>query len=340
MRRRRFLVAVGCTATLAGCSEAEETLSDDDSDQHPLADGTQTVSVENHSDTDHDVEQNAREALAFWEENSRTYVGFDVAFTLAAEDPDLVIQYADSSEGCEGVEGYSERVMGCAPLIETDHRIDRPVTARVVAGARPFGEIRTTTKHEIGHMLGLGHADEPRQVMSNRPEDRIPLYDVRVEIWETVNAAQEKGQEARTRFGEGSTAWDQEQYAEAETSFERANTAYAEMHALLTDAHDRTTVFEGHEGIETIDLPGIRGYLDRLRKQASIAQTLTEEMATASRAAGNGNVEEANESLESANDHITEFNNVESPQMRDIAVALGLVRGLDRDDDVVEFDGN
>lgn len=339
MRRRRFLVAVGCTATLGGCSAAEEVLSEDGTDQHPLAKGTQAVSVENHSDTDHDVERNAREALSFWEDHSQEYVGFAVEFTLTESEPDVVIQYADSPEGCERVEGYSERVMGCAPLIRTSHTIERPTTARVVAGARPFGEIRTTAKHEIGHMLGLGHDDEPRRIMSNRPEDRIPLYDVRVDIWETVNAAQEHGQEATSRFKQGSTAWDQEDYEQAETGFDRANSAYTEMHSLLTDAHDRTDVFEGHEQVETVDLQGIRDHLDRLREQASIAQTLTEEMATASSAAANGEMETATDSLESANDHITEFNNVESPEMRDVAVALGLVRGLDRDDDVVEFEG-
>jgi predicted Zn-dependent protease len=57
-----------------------------------------------------------------------------------------------------------------------------------------------TAKHELGHLLGLGHDDEPSEVVSSRPEDRIPDYERRVECWETAQTGVEQTNEGSDRY--------------------------------------------------------------------------------------------------------------------------------------------
>ena len=151
------------TATVAGGCLG---LAAPGSSGHPLAGTTQTVRVADNSDGPHDVEENARQALSYWEANAEEYAGFEVGFELdGSADADLVIAYGDDPRGCENVPEYSSRVLGCAPLLREGTRVPQPITARVVAAARPPGSIRVTTQHELGHMLGLTHDDPPGYVM-------------------------------------------------------------------------------------------------------------------------------------------------------------------------------
>jgi hypothetical protein len=339
MRRRQVLVAAGASVAtaLAGCSAVELSPSRN-APGHPLADTTTTVRIDDRGTAEHDLETNAREALAYWEDHSQQYVGFDVAFEVVDDDPDVVIEYADDSEGCRHLDGYSERVLGCAPLLRENSRAPEPIMIRVVAGARPDGKIRITTQHEIGHVLGPEHDDEPREIMSNRPEDRIPLYDVRIEIWEAVLDAQERSATATQSFNEGTTAWRSENYGDGIEQFEDARRSFASARELIESARERSDVFEGHPQVETVDLDGLRARLERIHERMDIAVEFAGLMADASRAAADGNRRRANSHLRNANASIRAFNDVDAPAVREIAVALGLVRGLDRDGTVIDGD--
>lgn len=338
MRRRRVLATagVGALTTLAGCAAAE-VLRSDSEPEHPLAGGTTTVRVDNRSDTAHDVETNAFRALAFWEANSAEYIEFDVTFELTdGDDPDVVMQYADDPSSCRDVEGYSERVLGCAPRLRPGTNPSDPIPIYVVAGARPFGEILITAKHEVGHVLGLGHDDEPRQIMSNRPEDRIPLYDVRTGILDAVLDAQEQGAEATRRFSDGATAWRDRGYGEAANRFREAAGAFSGARTLIAESRAETDVFEGHPRQETIDLDGVRDHLGRIHERMELAVRFTELMRSAALAADDGQEERANGHVEEANDRIREFNEIDPPTVQDVAVALGLIRGTDREGTVID----
>jgi len=336
MDRRQFLTAarLGPLAVGAGCVGAPRL--GDDTPSHPLAGGTTRVTVRNRSTTDHDVERNAWEALTFWEANDYEFLEFEFAFELVESDPDLVVSYEDTPAGCRDVDGYSELVMGCAPLVRADTEPQTPIPITVVAGNRPYGEIKITAQHEVGHTLGLGHDDEPRRVMSNQPEDRIPLYDTRVAIWDQVVAAQTESAEAIDRFDAGSDAWENHDYTGASGLFEEAYQRFEDARALFADGQQQTTAFEREGSTETVDLTGLRDRLDRIGQRLDLAVSFAELMSKAAAAAAKEDHQRANSYRRDANDDIRAFNEVEPPQIREIAVALGLVRGRNRDGTVVD----
>lgn len=334
MRRRAFLVGAAGVAATAGCLSAP-----DSGDRHPFAGETVTVRIDEQSVTEHDLRANAEAALDYWEEHSPTYAGFDVEFEIIESgEPDMVIVYADDPRGCEEVPGYSERVLGCAPLLGPGIRVPQPVVARVVAAARPIGKIRITAKHEVGHVLGLGHDDEPLEIMSNLPEHRIPLYSLRIDIWERVNGATERTNEANPLYSHAIERWNAGDYAAAGPAFEAAGEAFADAGAIFEEAHGMADGFEGHPRVETVDLERVRSLLSTLAERSNLVASAAGSMAEASEAAAAGDGETANARRADANADIAAFRDLEPVQVRDVAVALGLVRGFDRDEQVVDLD--
>ena len=342
MKRRDVLCAcAGCTSLLAGCTAADVPSPDSvDDPRHPFADRTVTVRIDNRSDTDHDIETNARESLDYWGDHAETYAGFDVGFDVVDNDPDLTIAYVDTPDPCRNVQGFSELVLGCAPILTPRHRVPEEVTAYVVAAARPFGKIRITTKHEIGHVLGLYHDDEPREIMSNRPEDRIPLYATRIDIWEGVIEANARSNDGTRLFSLGVDTWNERRYDAAEAAFRAGNEEFQSAAALVAAVFDRTAEFDGHPRVETVALADLRGHLGRLHDRIRAAEGFTRHMTEASAAVAASDRQRGNEELAAANDYVREFDETGRVELRDVAVALGLVRGFDRDEPVVDVDGD
>jgi hypothetical protein len=328
MRRRVVLAGAAGLAATAGC------LSRPDDDSHPFDGDSLTVRVDENTATPHDLNETTREALAFWETNSETYAGFTVGFELVETgEADLVVAYADSPRGCSDVEGDSERVLGCAPVLGPDTSVPKPTVARVVAGSRPVGQILITTKHEIGHVLGLTHADEPREVMSSRPEDRLRLYDRRVEIRETTVAGAEQTSAANSVYGDAIDRWNGGDYGGAAPAFEQARQAYADAVEQFESARARTDEFERTQ-TETVDLERVRALLEGYAEQVGLLVSAAETMSEAADAAAAGDTETANARRDRANDRIDAFRAEGSLRVRDVAVALGLVRESDREQPV------
>lgn len=336
MHRRRFLATIGTGgATVAGgCLGIDAP----GSDGHPLAGTTQTVRVADNSDGPHDVHENARQALSYWEANAEEYAGFEVGFELdGSADADLVIAYGDDPRGCENVPEYSSRVLGCAPLLRENTRVPRPITARVVAATRPFREVLVTTKHEIGHVLGLDHDAEPRHIMSNRPEDRIARYALRIEIWETVLAAQEDSTAAVGVLNYGIEAYERGAYELAAGALEAVAADLAAIRATVDGAVDSTAEFEDQEGMETLAIDRLRDLLAQLRDRIDAARGIATALAASARAGAAGNAIERDDELAAAIDAADRFNAVEPVELREVAFALGLVRGVEREESVVEL---
>lgn len=326
MRRRELLA--GAAVALAGCAEAREFVEDNAPIGHPLA-GETAVAVVDVSSAAHDLEALTDEALAFWNEHAPQYAGVDVTFERVARDadPDVEIEFLDTREQLDGCQDHSsEEVLGCAPLIREGNRIDRPVVAEVVATDRPYGDVRITTMHELGHMLGLGHDDEPAWIMSNRIRDRLPEYEHRVEVLEAVQAGWDARNDGTRRYNEGIERWNDGDYRAAVEPFARAAELYRSVHDHVDAAERAATAFEEMNRPETVDRERLASYFETTRELTDMLVSVAEDMRAAAEARADGNIIRARERQESANETLEAVQSRDAPTPADVGRALGLVR--------------
>lgn len=343
MQRRRVLGCVGSgfVAGLAGClSEGRDALRESREaidETHPLAE-TSTVRVDDVSESAHDLTAITRDALDFWEEHSQEYAGFETGFELVETEPDVIIAYADDAVGCEDVAVASEEVLGCAPIVDEDFPTDQPVTARVVAGDRPPGMIEVTAKHEVGHLLGLKHHDEPEAIMSSNPSKRIPQYELRLDIWEHVREAKQDGTDGVELFNAGVSDWENEQFEPAHRKFSDAAKAFGRAAQAVERAQTDLETFEEEADRETLDSKTLEKHLDQLERRMETAETFGTSMNDAANGAASHNREQAAEYAEQADEEMDAFTDLSAPTIRDIVVSLGLVRDFDNDESVIEME--
>lgn len=338
--RRRVLVGAGgaVAAALAGCTSAAqraEELSEAVAREvrpggHPL-EGTATVDVVDHSESPHDLEAMTREALAFWEENAPAYAGFAVAFEVVdpadgGETPDVEIRYVDDRAELSGCRDHDDDVLGCAPIVPGGARLQRPANVEVVAGRRPYGEVLLTVKHEVGHVLGLDHDDEPAWIMSNDIRDRLPEYDTRVAVLEAIEDAWRDRNDATRTYNEGIRRWNDEAYDRAAETFREAEAQYLGALEHVETAEDAARAFEDMERPETVDREALHQGFERTREALELAAEAADHMAAASVAAADRRWSDARERQEAANDAIQAHQAVDTPTPNEIAIALGLVR--------------
>jgi tetratricopeptide (TPR) repeat protein len=344
LRRRELLrgaaagmAGTGLSAGLAGCTDVQEFTEDVDPRGHPLA-GTTTVLIDDQSDSTHDLEAITDTSLSFWTENAQQYAGFEVEFRRVEDgsgdaDPDVEIEFLDSREELDGCQEHStDNILGCAPLIKENNRIDRPVVAEVVATGRPSGEVEITTKHEIGHLLGLGHDAEPAYIMSNRIEDRLPEYEARVDILEAFRTGWSARNDGTRAYNEGIGYWNDDAYQQAIDPFERALDRYRSIEGHIATAEEAAMAFEGMQRPETVDRERLQRYFDTTRTVADLLIAAAENMRAAAEAMTDGNRSAARERQQAANDALQELDGIDGPSPADVGRALGLVRAEQLDE--------
>lgn len=175
MRHLPAVLALGCCLLVAGCSglgPIESNLDKNPSSVEsgpPYPDpwpGSPTVVAINATATeDRAIEPIVESALSYWNTNDERYGTYTTTFELRpdAQDPDVVIEFVPKIEECGHV--TEETTVGCAPLLSNQSLADRPTTVRVETG---YTDESTglILKHELGHVLGLEHGDEPTALMS------------------------------------------------------------------------------------------------------------------------------------------------------------------------------
>jgi hypothetical protein len=337
LRRRELFRGVaagvsgaGLSAGLAGCTDVREFVEDTDPRGHPLA-GTTTVAIVDQSESTHDLKALADTSLAFWTENSQQYAGFEVEFRRVEAgsdtEADVEIEFLDSREELDGCQEHStDNVLGCAPLIRENNRIDRPVVAEVVATGRPAGEVEITTKHEIGHLLGLDHDAEPAYIMSNRIEDRLPEYEARTEVLDAFRTGWSARNDGTAAYNEGIQFWNDEAYEQAIDPFERSRDRYRSIHDHITTAEDAATAFEGMVRPETVDRERLQQYFETTHTVADLLVEAAENMRAAAEAMTDGDRSKARDRQQAATDALEELGDIDDPTPADVGRALGLVR--------------
>lgn len=150
------------TATIASQSTTTATPAPPD---NPWKVDPVIVAVENKAGYAHQKYDLFEQAIAYWEENAETYAGFEVDFKLdpRAEDLDLVIEYVDEIQEC-GFLVTTRSFLGCAETY-AGNSFDPSKQIRL-AESEDDQQLKTVLKHELGHILGTRHGEEPMPLMA------------------------------------------------------------------------------------------------------------------------------------------------------------------------------
>lgn len=164
-----LLVLSGCTAVTDSGLVGDQWEGDPDNHWR-----SEVVNVSyGGGDPARDYEPVVRAAADYWTEHSDRYAGYPVTLQVTddTESADIHVRFVDRVGEC-GTHDEGNTA-GCAPILTEPAQVDRPVDVRVRTG---FSDDSTVAvlKHELGHTLGLTHADEPRGVMRSETQLTTP----------------------------------------------------------------------------------------------------------------------------------------------------------------------
>lgn len=319
MGRRQVLATLaGGAVALAGCSaEFEGAPSMDDVDGEPSLRSWEStiVTVGNAGLLDQvdDADDLIERALDYWSGNAEEYLDHpaDFEYVPEGEDQDILVEFLEQVTGCDV--DHDGEIAGCAPYLE-DQSVPDGVTARIEVQAEAEDTL-DTIKHELGHVLGLGHDDEPQSLMSNDLADRIENYEAKSAISEAYSEGIEAYNEGVLVHQSGRTNWKHIEYPEAEADMRTA----ADHFGSAAEAFDR-----GRQRAADIDKSEVSGMLGRAHERSSMFETASEQLAVAMAAYDDGDTDRGTEKEAAYETTYNEARQVEMPDGDHLYALLGL----------------
>lgn len=128
---------------------------------NPYPSGNLTVAVD--GGADRAFAPLVREAVTYWEGHDERYLNYTVNVTVApnASDPDIRASFVPALSRC----GQVEHAAGCSPKVTNPTQTVDMVDIRVLDNLSNASTVHVL-EHEFGHALGLGHGDQPQDVMA------------------------------------------------------------------------------------------------------------------------------------------------------------------------------
>lgn len=124
------------------------------------------IEHENRTDVPEIYVDAVRNATEFWNDNGVQYSDFeDVEFRVAPDtsSADVRVTVVESLDECGFTIGSS--FVGCADSYEAGDVVHGESSVTIEAGYTP-ASTNATVRHEFGHLLGIGHGEEPMPLMA------------------------------------------------------------------------------------------------------------------------------------------------------------------------------
>lgn len=233
-----YEVAAGAIANLVGLAPEEtgyyplENVRYEDPwpESYPVV-----VNVTNNVSPDRNISKLVRESFEYWNDSSQPR-DYTTRFVVRPDAPtaDVQVRFVENVTEC-GIE-TGDTLVGCGPLLGNQTLANQTSLIRIEAGYTD-NSTRETIKHEIGHLLGRDHGEEPMPLMSavgtstrlpqpNVTERSYPWlkknFSVYVDAAPGISAdeAYEQIRPGLTYYADGAGGW-----LEADVSFTRVNTS-------------------------------------------------------------------------------------------------------------------